>query len=132
VLWPPDSSGPGDRVVGAAFLALFITGGLWVVLAILLVIGGVMGAMPGRVGWSAVALVPLADVASFVALDMVSRRVTAGIVVPVFLPALVAFYAMWTRMKQLRGRFPVGSISIAVWGLIAVISIVGLASAAYY
>jgi hypothetical protein len=128
----PDTSGPGDRVVGEAFMELFITVGLWVVLAILVVIGGVMGAMPRWVGWSAVVLVPLAGVASFVALDMVSRGVMAGIIVPVLLPALVAFYAMWARMKQLRGRFPAGWISVAVWGLIAVISIVALVSAAYY
>ena len=128
----PDTSSPGDRVVGEAFLVLFITIGLWVVLAILLVIGGVLGAMPSWVGWSAVVLVPLAGVASFVALDIVRSRVTAGIIVPVFLPALVAFYAMWARMPQSRGRFPAASISIAVCGLIAAISIVALVSVAYY
>jgi hypothetical protein len=88
--------------------------------------------MASWVGWSAVVLVPLAGVASFVALDIVRSRVMAAIIVPVFLPASVAFYAMWARMPQLRGRFPASSISIAVWGLIAAISIVALVSAAYY
>ena len=38
---------------------------------------------------------------------------------------------LWARMPQLRGQSPAASISIAVWGLIAAISI-ALVSAAYY
>src|SRR5277367_6629909 len=88
----------GDAVVGEAIAALFFIFALWVVLAIMLVVGGVTGAMPRQVAIVAVILVPTSGVAATVALDMCSRHMPWAIVFDIVLPALIVFYAFWAGM----------------------------------
>ena len=104
-------------------LAFFLTVFLWVVLAVLLVVGGVMGEMPRRAAIVAAIVHPLSGVGAFVAIDMVSRHAAWALLVPGLLPPLLAFYSMWARCPALRRVFSPKITSIAVWGVILVLTI---------
>src|SRR5258708_1542685 len=67
-------TGGAEDSLSAALEMLFIAGGLWSVLVIMLFIGGVMGSMPRWVAWLALVLVPMAAIADTVAIDMCSRH----------------------------------------------------------
>jgi hypothetical protein len=119
-------SGSGEASIGQAIEALFATVLLWVVLALLLVVGGVIGEMPRSAAILAGFVHPLSAIGAVVAIDMVSRHAVWAILVPGLLPLLLAFYAMWARLPALRAVFPPGITSIAVWGAILVLSIAPL------
>jgi hypothetical protein len=113
----------GDAAMGDAIATLFLTVALWVVLAIMLVVGGVTGAMPRWAALLAVVLVPMSGVAAFVAIDMCSRHMPGAIVFDILLPLLIAFYAFWAGMPQLHARLPPDRTSTAVWAAIFFLSI---------
>ncbi len=123
---PP--SGGGEERISQAYATLFLTLWLWIVLALLLIVGGVMGQMPRWVAISAIFLHPLAGVAALVALDAVSRHVGGAILFVVLLPILIAGYALWARLPQLHEAYPPRPVSIAAWSAIALLTIGGLAS----
>jgi len=116
------SSGGGDAAFGQAMASLFATAGLWVALALLLIAAGVSGEMPRWVAFAAVLLIPLAGVATFVAIDMCSRHIKWAIVFPIVLPLLVASYAMWARVPRLRAAISARSMSATVWALVLALS----------
>jgi hypothetical protein len=120
----------GDAVVGEAIAALFLTVALWVLVAIMLVVGGVTGAMPRGAAVVAVLLVPASGVATVVALDMCSRHMQWAIVFAIVLPALVVFYAFWAGMPQLHGRFTPQRTSTLVWATIFLLCVATFALAA--
>jgi len=120
----------GDAVVGEAIAALFLIFALWVIIAIMLVVGGVSGTMPRWAALVAVLLVPAAGVATVVALDMCSRHMQWAIVFAIVLPALVVFYAFWAGMPQLHGRFTPQRTSTVVWATVFLLSVATFALAA--
>lgn len=126
----PGQSGGGEAAIGAAYQELLLTFALWVVLAILLLIGGLIGEMPRWAATLAIFLHPLAGVATVVAIDMCSREVGGAIVFPAFLPLLVGFYAAWARLPQLRRLMP--PISVPALGAVLVFSVAPLLLALYY
>src|SRR5271154_7260720 len=121
--------GGGEAAFSDAIASLFLTIALWIVLALLLVNGGLMGEMPRWSAIVAVALVPLSGVAAFVAIDMCSRHMRWAIAFPATLPPLIAAYAMWARLPRLRAFLPPNAISLAVWIMVLVLSIAPLALA---
>jgi hypothetical protein len=124
------SAGGGENSLAQALEMLFIAGGLWIVLAIMLVVGGIMGAMPRWVAWLAIVLVPMAAIADTVAIDMCSRHMAWAIVLVAALPVLIAFYAFWARLPRLQAALPAERTSVAVWGAIFFLSIVTFVVAA--
>jgi len=110
---------------------LFIAGGLWIVLVVMLFVGGVMGSMPRWVAWLAIVLVPMAAVADTVAIDMCTRHMPWAIVLVAVLPALVAFYAFWARLPRLQAALPAERTSAALWGAIFFLSVITFVLAAY-
>ena len=125
------STAGGEASFSQAVGSLLTVFGLWVWLALLLVVCAVLGAMPR---WSAVAafvLVPLSGVAATVAIDMCSRHIRPAIVVPILLPLLIALYAAWARWPGVHARFPAHDVSIAIWGLVFVVSAATLILAVY-
>ena len=122
-------AGGGEARIANAYQVLFLTLWLWIVLAVLLGICGVMGEMPRWAGIAAIFLHPLSGVAAFVAIDMAERHAWA-IVFPVLLPLLTALYAMWARLPQLHAKLPAKTMSLAAWGTILVLSIWALVAAA--
>ncbi len=117
----------GDAVVGQAIAELVTIFALWVVLAIMLVAGGIGGAMPRWAAIVAVILVPMSGIAATVGADMSSRHMPWAIVFPAALPALIAFYAFWARLTRLHARLPPEQTSAAVWASVFVLSIAAFA-----
>ena len=67
-------AGGGEARIANAYQVLFLTLYLWIALAVLLVICGVMGQMPRWVMVAAFFLHVLSGVAAFVAIDMAERH----------------------------------------------------------
>jgi hypothetical protein len=101
---------PGARGLDRAFAAL---SGLilWILLATLLVIGGVRGHMPLLAAMAAAILLPVSAVAAIAAEQLYERIGGWPILVPALLPLVFAFYALWARMPQLQKSFPPSSTS---------------------
>ncbi len=125
-----EPTGGGEARISAAFEGLFLAAGLWIVLAIMMIVAGIMGTMPRWAAILAVILVPTAAVATVVALDMCSRNIREAIVFLLLLPALVAFYAFWARLPRLQAAMPAERTSIAVWAAVFLLSIMTFALAA--
>ena len=115
-------SGGGEASLEAALEGLFVTAGLWIVLAIMVVVGAVQGTMPGWAGGLAGILVPVSGVANFTAVDMCSRHMPWAIVIPILLAPLIAFYAFWAGWPKLQAALPAERTSVAVWASIFVLS----------
>jgi hypothetical protein len=109
--------GGGEAAFSDAIASLYLTVALWIVLALLLVNAGLMGAMPRWSAIVAVILVPLSGVAAFVAIDMCSRHMRWAIAFPVTLPPLIAAYTMWTRLPDFArcSRRPRSAFSHGLW-----------------
>lgn len=122
--------GGGESRIAAAYEALFVTAGLWIVLAILLVVAGITGSMPRWAALLAVVLVPMAAIACFTALDMASRHMEWAVAIAAVLPALAIFYALWARLPRLHAMGRAETVSVAVWASIFLVSAVTFALAA--
>jgi hypothetical protein len=122
----------GEAAMGQGFEALFLTACLWIVLAIILLVGGFSGAMPRWAGMSAFFLVPVSAIAAFVAIDMCSRHIGGAILFPALLPLLMVFYAFWARLPRLQAAMPARETSLYVWGSILALTIAPLGLASVY
>lgn len=100
---------------------------LWIALALLLVVGAVMGRMPASAAIIEVFLHPISGVAAFVALDAASRRVGAGLLLLVLLPLPIASYAFWARLTYLHKAYP-RPVSFVAVGAIAFLSVCAFAT----
>jgi hypothetical protein len=112
----------GEAAYSQAWGALLLTFWLWVVLALALIVGAVMGSMPRAAGFAALLLHPISGVAAFVAIDAVSRHIQGALAVVALLPPLIAFYALWARLPSLRSSAPAGTVGAAVWVAVALLS----------
>jgi hypothetical protein len=122
------TTGGEDRIsqaYGGFLLTLLL---LWIVLALLLIVGGLMGRMPRAAAISALALHPLSGVAAFVALDAVSRNIGGARLFVVLLPPLTAGYALWARLPQLHEAYPPRPVSVSVWSAVALLTLGGMAT----
>lgn len=124
------SSGGGDAAMGNALASFFCTVALWIVLALLVGTAAVMGDVARRIMIISAMLVPLAGVATFVAIDMCSRHIKWAMIGPVLLPLLMASYVAVARFAKLRARFPGDRFNAAVFSSVAVLSLVVLVAAA--
>jgi hypothetical protein len=116
-------AGGGEARLGAAIAALFLTASLWIVLTIMIIVGGVSRAMPGWAGALAGLLIPASGVATVTAIDMCSRNMPWAIVFPALLAPLIAFYAFWARLPRLQAALPAEPTSVAVWASIFFLSV---------
>jgi hypothetical protein len=101
---------------------------LWIVLALLLIVGSVMGRMPRSAAICAILLHPLSGIAAFVALDAASRNIGGALLFVALLPPLIAGYALWARLTQLHEAYPPRPVSLAVWSAVALLTMGGMAS----
>ena len=95
---------------------------LWIVLAILLFLGGKSQKMPPQALVAAAILLPLSGVAAIYAADLNARYAGWAIVVPALLPPLIALYAMWARLAVLHAALPANIINAAAWGAILILT----------
>jgi hypothetical protein len=102
---------------------------LWLVLALLLLIAAINGAMPtmGKIG--AAVLLPLSAVAASVSADLYSQGADWTFVIVLVLPLLLAGYALWARVPALHPALPplqtttlLGSLAV----LLCVASLAGM------
>jgi hypothetical protein len=127
-LGSPESG--GEARIAQAYAALLLTAGLWTVLALMLLVGGATGAIPGWAAALAFVLLPLSGAAAFAAMDMCSRGIKAAAVFPALLPLIVAAYAYWARSTRLHARWPARRASFAAWGTVLALSLAALILAA--
>jgi hypothetical protein len=113
-----DAAGRGLNQAFAALVGLL----LWSVLAILLVVAAVKGAMPPA-GWAAVLLLPASAVGAAVAAGLIEHEPGWPIVVPALLPPLIAAYAVWARLPRLHARLRPLPTSLAVGAAIVALSV---------
>jgi hypothetical protein len=125
-----EPEGSGEARIGAAVEMLFITAGLWIVLALMMIVAFVTGSMPAWTAILTLILVPMSGVAAVVALDMVSRRLQWAVFFPIVMPALVLFYAFWARLPALQRAFDAQRTSITIWAAIFLLSIAAFVFAA--
>jgi hypothetical protein len=116
-------AGGGEARLETAIEGLFLTAALWIVLAIMIIVGAAVGSMPGWAGGLAGILVPASGVANFTAVDMCSRHMPGAIVFPLLLAPLIAFYALWAGWPRLHAALPAERTSVAVWASIFVLSV---------
>jgi hypothetical protein len=115
------ASDPNTRRLDVPF-AVFFTLMLWIVLAILLLAGGVAGEM--RI--VATILLLLSGVAAIYAGVLSLRYHGWAIVVPASLPPLISLYAIWARLQALHAALPARVINVAIGGAILIMTIAPL------
>ncbi len=118
----------GEDRYSQAWAVFLLTLLLWITLALLLVVGGVRGRMPVWAALAAVILHPAAGFAEFVAVDAASQGLIAAAPIVVLLPLLIAAYALWARLPQFHAMYPPRPVSLAVWGLVAFLSLASIAT----
>jgi hypothetical protein len=116
-----DAAGNGLAEVYAVFLAI----ALWLALAVILVIAGINGEMPGWAAGSALVLHPVSCAAAIAAISLLSENASAEwpVVVPAFAPLLIALHSIWAYFAGLRAKVPASLASTAAWGAITVLAI---------
>jgi hypothetical protein len=122
-----DAAGRGLDRAFAALAGLL----LWILLAILLIVGGVKGYMPVLAAMVAAILLPVSAVGAVAAAELYERQGGWPILVLAVLPPAFAFYALWARMPQLHKSFPPPSTS-AVVGLAVVLMTAGSLAAKWH
>ena len=110
-----ESTDAAGRGLGEAFGVIYGFF-LWIVLAAMVVIGGINGRMPAWGGIAASILVPASAVASVIAIEFIKYRTGWQLLVPALIPPLIAAYAFWARLPQLHQVLPPALTGIALWG----------------
>jgi hypothetical protein len=99
---------------------------LWLVLAVLLLVAAINGRMPdvGKIG--AAILLPLSAIAASVAIDLYGNRADWAFAVPLLLPLLIMFYALWMRMPSLQLKLHPLPTTAIIGGLVAILTLTPL------
>jgi lipoprotein NlpI len=118
----------GDDAVGrtmAEGFGIMFAMMLWVVLGILLLLGGTQGAMPAWSAGTATILLPISAFTVVIVVGLLDRGASANyMLVPAAIPPLFAGYAMWARLPSWRRALPALPTSIAVWAAVALLTAV--------
>ncbi|HLY89557.1 MAG TPA: hypothetical protein VKQ27_11295 [Acetobacteraceae bacterium] len=118
-----DPAGNGLEQAFAGFEIILV----WILLAILLVVAGVQGAMTPPGVASAVVLLPASGVAAAVALGLLADRATAPfvwpIVVPAVVPPVVVAFGFWALMPSLRAAVPARFAVGGAWGIVLLLCV---------
>jgi len=122
-----NSSDPAGNALSSAY-GVFLVLALWILLAILMVVAGLRGGMPGWAKPAAVLLVPGSCAATLVATNLMSGQpgLRWPLLLPVLAPFLILGYAAWCYFPGIRSAVsPVGAGALA-WGTLAVLSLLPL------
>ena len=98
---------------------------LWVLLALLVLIGWIKGEMPAPAALATLILVPASGFAALTAMDLLSRPGVPPhlwpIIVPAFIPPLIVSFCFWTLTPSLRAIIPAGFAACFVWGAVFIL-----------
>ena len=109
-----------------AFVALFAFA-LWIVLVGLMLVAFKNGKMPTSAAIGALVLLPLSGYASFTAANLYARYHGWASIVPVLVPPVIVFYALWIRIPAL-----VTALSETIASALAGCAIVALIAASIW
>lgn len=129
-LAPDGGTDAAGRGLAQAF-AVLIGIVLWLLLAVLLVIGAAHGRMPLAATLAAVVLLPASAVAAFHAMDLIDHGNQWAIAVPAALPPLIAAYALWARLPGLHGCLPPLPTSLVAAIAVVLLSVLPFAASWY-
>ncbi len=99
---------------------------LWLVLAVLLLVAAINGRMPSTNKIGTAVLLPLSAIAASVAIDLYRDRADWAFAIPLLLPPLIMFYALWMRMPSLQLRLPPVPTTAIIGGLVAALTLTPL------
>ena len=116
------NSDPAGNALSDAFAAIF-AGGLWIALAVLLVMAKARGAMASWAPAALFVLVPVAVVAFFLAMGRFGAGDKSALIVVFALPALLVLYAVWARFPALHGTLRPAGTSAGLLAMVAVLAI---------
>ena len=107
----------------AASFALILLIAEWVLLAILMLIGGINGAIPVWSAMSGLILVPVSGVMAGIALFLVDRGGSPLYqLVPGLLAPVLAGYALWARFPAVQRLMPPLATSLLAWLAVAILA----------
>jgi hypothetical protein len=99
---------------------------LWMLLAILLVLAGLGGAMPWIAALVALIMLPVSGLATINAARLLEDPRSAPfywpMAIPAAVPPLVIVFCFWTLLPRLRALLPAGHVAGIVWGATLVLS----------
>jgi hypothetical protein len=123
-LYTSDAAGHALSSAYGAFMVL----GLWILLAILLVIGAIKGGMPWWSKLAAVILVPASGASALAAMNLMSGHpgVRWPLVIPVLAPLLLIALSLWSYFPAVRSALPGAAALAAGWGALLVLSLLPL------
>jgi hypothetical protein len=117
-------SDAAGNAMSQAFTAMFMFV-LWVLLAVLTLVAWMKGGMPGPAAVAALILVPASGVATFMALDLLSRQsvppYSMPIVIPALVPPLIVAFCLWALFPSLRAFVPAAFAGWTTWGGILIV-----------
>jgi len=100
---------------------------LWVLLAVLVLIGWIKGEMPAPAALAALILVPASGYAALTAMDLLSRPGVPPhfwpIIIPAFIPPLIVSFCFWALVPSLRAVIPAGFAACFVWGAVLILGV---------
>ena len=119
-----NSSDPAGNSLSYAY-GVFMVIGLWVLLAVLMVMAGSRGSMTSWAKLAAVILVPASGAASVGAMSLMAGHPSTRwpLIVPVLAPALLLGFALWAYFPAVHARVPAIGASLAVWGGLFLLSV---------
>jgi hypothetical protein len=120
------SSDAAGNALSDAYAAIF-AGALWIALTVLLVMGAAGGRMVSWAPWALFVLVPMAVVASFLAMGRFGQGDRSALIVVVALPALLILYAAWARFPALHGVLKPARTSAVLLALAGLLSLGAIA-----
>jgi hypothetical protein len=122
-----NTSDPAGNALSSAYGAFMVLG-LWILLAILLVIGAIKGDMPGWSKLAAVILVPASGASALAAMNLMSGHpgVRWPLVIPVLAPLLLIALSLWSYFPAIHSTVPSGAAGAITWGSVLLLSLLPL------
>jgi hypothetical protein len=100
---------------------------LWALLAVLMLIAFLKGAVPKPAVLAAVILVPVSGVVAFAALELLSKPYLSPfrwpLVLPVLMPPLIVAYCFWALLPGLRAKFTAHVTAEVIWGAVLMLCV---------
>ncbi|MGH7693421.1 MAG: hypothetical protein ACRENH_00490, partial [Gemmatimonadaceae bacterium] len=120
------ASDPAGNALSYSY-AILMTIALWILLAVLLLIAGGRGAMPGWVAWCALGLVPLSGAAALASINLLQGRMDTlakwPLIVPLLAPLLIMLYAAWSFYPALRSSVPPNVANMGICSALVILAL---------
>jgi hypothetical protein len=107
------------------YYAVFGSIGLWLLLAVIMIIAGIRGGMSVRSAICAVVLLPASCAATIAAIAILKDATESRwpIVVPVLAPMLLLSYAVWLYFPRVRALVAAQTVEAVTWGVLLLLSV---------